>query len=88
MEDFADDVHRVVLKVAGGVNPSEISAKYILVGWSIGGMVVMTMATKYSNYYSRLVLVGSGPIDGLKFASKDKHITKEEVQKHNYFREA
>jgi pimeloyl-ACP methyl ester carboxylesterase len=39
-------------------------------------MVVMTLASKYPAYYSRLVLVASGPIGGLKFGPVE---TKEEL---------
>jgi pimeloyl-ACP methyl ester carboxylesterase len=83
-EDFADDVHEVVLKVAKeeGKCDEEIAARYILVGWSLGGMVVMTMATKYASYYSRIVLVASGPVSGLKFPkpnSSEPCETKAEV---------
>lgn len=69
MDDFADDVHRVILKVAEsqGYTNEMISARYVLVGWSFGGMVVMTMATKYNTFYSRLVLVASGPMDNTLF---------------------
>jgi pimeloyl-ACP methyl ester carboxylesterase len=57
----------------------EISARYVLVGWSLGGMIVMTMAARYPKFYSRLVLVATGPIDGLKSMGQNPTATKEEV---------
>jgi pimeloyl-ACP methyl ester carboxylesterase len=75
MEDFADDVHGVAMKVAkdAGMAEEEISARFVVVGWSFGGMVVITLASKYPAYYSRLVLVASGPIGGMKIG---REVTK------------
>ena len=77
IEEFADDVHRVVLTIAHkeGRPHEMIAARFIIVGWSFGGMIVMTLAARYPEFYSRLVLVGSGPIDGMKFGDVN---TKEE----------
>lgn len=77
IEDFADDVHKVVLTIANkeGRPKEMIAARFIIVGWSFGGMVVMTLAARYPDFYNRLVLVASGPINGMNFGNAS---TKEE----------
>jgi pimeloyl-ACP methyl ester carboxylesterase len=57
----------------------EISARYILVGWSFGRMIVMTMAARFPKFYSRLVLVVTAPIDGFTFMGQKPTATKEEA---------
>ena len=63
LHDFADDVVSLLKKLN--------VEKFYLVGWSLGGCVSMSIASRYSDLVEKLVLVSSGSAKGYPVFKKD-----------------
>ena len=63
IHDFADDVIALLKEL--NIN------KVYLVGWSLGGCVAMSIASRYNDFVEKLILIGSGSVKGYPVFKKD-----------------
>lgn len=72
MSDLSNDVDHLLTRLFPDMSEQEKSEKIWLVGWSLGGGVVMQLAVDYPNRYHKLILVASVGVSGYAIQVDDE----------------